>query len=48
MWNRKLILFAVRHWNAADVDEDENEETKDKRYLSHIIPVVVSVASVFR
>jgi len=38
VWTRKLILFAVKHWNAADVGEDESEETKDKRCLSHIIP----------
>jgi len=38
VWTWKLILFAVRHWNAADVDEDKSEETKDKRCLSHIIP----------
>jgi len=36
VWTWQLILFAVRHWNAADVDEDESEETKDKRCSSHI------------
>ena len=42
----------MKRWNAADVDEDESEEKKDKRRLSDIIPtrllpVVVPVASVF-